>query len=81
MNTVLMTSGRGTVLSRLSAQVIGWISSHPDWKRNRFPFAGGLYDQPARWVQAMRILDSVEAHIERTNRAVEEAKRKAKAGV
>ena len=49
--------------SRIPQYVRRWINSHVDWKHNRLMCAGGLEDQPARWVTAMKILDSVEAEV------------------
>jgi len=37
------------------------MCEHADWKVGRLPRGGGVEDQPARWVQAMRICDNVVA--------------------
>lgn len=55
--------------SRLVASVRGEIleavALHVHWP-TALPFAGGLYDQPAQYVEAMQVLDSATALIEQT---------------
>jgi hypothetical protein len=47
--------------SMSSRWALRMIHSHMDWESNRLPRAGGLDDQPYKWVTAMRILDSEKA--------------------
>jgi hypothetical protein len=48
----------------LSAGVIPLLELHRVWPQV-LPLAGGLYDQPAAYVQAMRLLDQAEARMKR----------------
>jgi len=52
------------------------MQAHSGWKIGRLHKAGGVEDQAARWVQAMRLCDSVIAEQQIADRA--EAERKAK---
>ena len=56
---------RGKLEGRAYSQCTKWtlrmIRSHVDWESNRLPRAGGLDDQPNKWVTAMRILDGAKA--------------------
>jgi len=74
MRLILKTSGGGTVLSRIPKETLAFITLHGDWERGRMVSHGGLYDQPARYLAAMKILDSTVAIIERENRKKERAK-------
>lgn len=35
-----------------------WIRLHNFYRRGHLPFSGGLYEQPARFVDAMSLLDA-----------------------
>jgi len=37
------------------------MQDHAGWKLGRLPRAGGVEDQPARWVQAMQVCDNTIA--------------------
>lgn len=51
----------GKAYNSCSKWTLRMIRSHVDWESNRLPRAGGLDDQPYKWVTAMRILDSEKA--------------------
>jgi len=59
-----------------------WIISHDDWLAGRLPNEGGMMNQPARWVQAMRILDTEVARAEiRDRKKLEIEKKKRSRGL
>lgn len=41
-------------------QVLLWIEDYQTWRTGGLKTRGGLQDQPARWVQAMRSLASLD---------------------
>ncbi len=65
----IKTKASPAFLETLDPLILDYLSSHQDWVNNRFPNAGGLRQQPYRWVRAMRILDSENAKIEMADRA------------
>ena len=61
MTCAVKGKGPGTEWNRTSKWARRMIHSHIDWESNRLPRAGGLDDQPNKWVTAMRILDGAKA--------------------
>ena len=45
----------------ISPEIFRLASYYSDWKEGRLPVAGGICDQSARYVQAMKLMDKVIA--------------------
>ena len=61
MNKAVRGKLRDAAYKAVSKWALRMIHSHIDWESNRLPRAGGLDDQPNKWVDAMRILDGAKA--------------------
>lgn len=80
MNKAVRGELKGSAYKSVSKWALRMIHSHIDWESNRLPRAGGLDDQPNKWVEAMRILDgkkatvSIEVREEREKKAARKAR-------
>jgi hypothetical protein len=55
----------GCPLLAVTPESLAWIRWHGLWQRGLFPVAGGVMDQPAKYLSAMEHLDLVTAKQER----------------
>ena len=41
-------------------EILRWKDQYPDFKKGHLLVAGGISDQPARWIEAMHCLESLD---------------------
>ncbi len=59
----------GCPLGYVTTQIVGWLGWHALWQRGVLPCAGGLLDQPAKYVDVMELLDMLIANKPPTDHA------------
>jgi hypothetical protein len=42
----------------ISSQSEQWISLYPHYKNNSLPYSGGILEQPAAYLEVMKIIDN-----------------------
>lgn len=65
-------SSRTCLLPMITPESRFWLRLYSHYKKQFLPFAGGILDQPAKYAEAMEVLDSTFRRIEADQ--IEEAK-------